>query len=373
MSQNSTIPVFGPREKFVHPPKKDGVAQYNYANPLFTYIGDWKNGKKDGHGKFMIGKNSYYEGDFVNGEITGNGIRVFPNGSEYEGEFVLGEFCGQGKYTDKVTGEVYVGEWNSNKRNGKGVLTFADGTTYSGNFAKHKRNGFGEYKNSEGDYYEGEWVDNKIQGKGKMIYNNGDVYEGDFLDGKKNGNGTISWASSGLSFSGEWKDDQCLYNPTSFIISELPPFTPGQPLNGISVKIEGGDGESGRKIQIQIEIGRIDPNAVQKKSFKPKKNEVVNTEPKFFVFNQETQETKLEITTEKGVASLPQINIPLDAEQNTYTLIVDDLSEQNPLPQALADFQFVPPAVAKDGSEKASAKNKPQQKRPPPKSVPRRK
>ena len=373
MSHNSSIPIYGPREKFVHPPKKDGLAQYNYANPLFTYIGDWKNGKKNGKGKLMIGKNSYYEGDFVNGEINGKGKRVFANGSEYEGDFVLGEFCGEGKYSDKTTGEVYVGHWDSNKRNGEGVLTFADGTTYEGSFVNHKRNGFGKYTSSSGDCYEGQWVDNKIEGKGKMAYSNGDVYEGDFVDGKKHGHGTITWKNSGLSFTGEWKDDDCLYNPTKFIISELPPFTPGQSLNDIFVRIEGGDGESGRKIQLQIEIGRIDPNAVQKKTAKPKKNEVINTEPKFFVFNTETQETKLTIVTEKGVALVPQINIPNDAEQNTYTLIIDDLSEQNPLPQAMKDFQFVPPTVAKEVTEKASAKTKQAQKRQPAKPAQRRK
>ena len=371
MTEN--IAKYGPREKFVHPPKSDGVAQYNYANPLFTYVGEWKDGKKEGKGKFMIGKNSYYEGEFVHGEITGKGKRVFSNGSVYEGDFKLGEFCGKGKYIDKITNEVYEGDWEDNKRNGEGVLSLPDGTTYSGSFVNHKRNGFGKYTSSSGNQYEGQWVDNKIEGKGKMVYANGDMYEGEFVDGKKQGVGTIVWVDSGLSVTGEWKDDKCIYNPTGFVISELPPFTPGQPLHNINVCIEGGNGESGRVIKVQIEIGRIDPNAVTKKAAKPKKNEVVEKEPKYFVLNKETQETMLKVTTKNGVATIPQIEIPLETEQNTYTLIVDDMSEKNPLPQAIADFTFVAPAVAKEVSEKVSAKAKPPPKKQVSKTNARRK
>lgn len=368
-----SIAKYGPREKFVHPPKKDGVAQYNYANPLFTYIGEWKDGKKEGKGKFMVGKNSYYEGEFLHGEITGKGKRVFPNGSVYEGEFKLGEFCGNGKYIDKITNEVYEGGWKDNKRNGEGVLSLPDGTTYSGSFVNHKRNGFGKYTSSSGNTYEGQWIDNMIQGKGKMIYANGDVYEGEFVDGKKQGQGTIVWADSGLSVSSEWKDDKCVYNPTNFVISELPPFTPGQPLHNITVSIEGGKGECGRVIKVQIEIGRIDPNAVTKKASKPKKNEVVDKEPKYFVLNKETQETSLKITTQNGVALIPQIEVPLETEQNTYTLIIDDMSEKAPLPQAISDFTFVAAVVAKETPEKPSVKAKAPAKRQAPKSFPRRK
>ncbi|EAY15956.1 hypothetical protein TVAG_262060 [Trichomonas vaginalis G3] len=349
-------PKYGPREKFVHPPNKDGIAQYNYANPLFSYIGDWKNGKKDGHGKFFIGKNSYYEGDFRDGEMTGNGKRVFPNGSVYEGEFIRGEFCGKGKYTDAASGEVYVGDWKDNKRTGEGVLTLPNGTEYSGHFERHKRNGFGKYTNSNGEKYEGEWVDNRIEGKGKMVYANGDVYEGDFVNGLKQGQGTMIWASSGLSVIGEWKDDKCLYNPTGLTISELPPFTPGTILQNITINITGGDGESGRVLSFMIEIGRIDPNAPQKKQPKPKKNETISTEPKYFVIDPNTGETTMNITTEKGIATIPPLTIPQDAEQSTYTLIVNDMSEKDPLPQAIADFNFVPPAAAV--SEKTSAKGK---------------
>ena len=64
----------------------------------------------------------------------------------------------------------------------------------------------------------------------------------------------------------------------------------------------------------------------------------------------------MNITTEKGIATIPPLTIPQDAEQSTYTLIVNDMSEKDPLPQAIADFNFVPPAAAV--SEKTSAKGK---------------
>ena len=104
------LPVHGPNTNLVFPPKKDGPAIYQYQNPYFVYSGDWKNGKKEGHGKFYIGPNSYYEGDFSNGEITGFGTRYYENGNLYVGEFKKGEFDGRGTFTDNISGEQYEGD-----------------------------------------------------------------------------------------------------------------------------------------------------------------------------------------------------------------------------------------------------------------------
>lgn len=366
MEAELKVPVHGPRENFTFPPEKDGIAQYNYPNTLFTYIGEWKNGRKMGKGKFFIGKNSYYEGDFLDGEITGNGIRIFSNGSKYEGQFLNGEFNGRGIYINNTNGEVYEGEWKDNRRCGEGKLTYSDGTVYVGSFLNHKRHGFGRYTDSQNNKYEGEWFENSITGRGTMEYGNGDWYSGEFLNGKKHGRGKVIWAlKKNLSFNGEWKNDNCLYSPQDITILDLPFLTPGSCLEDVTVKINGGEGESGRPLKIMIEIGRIDPNLSTKKAAKHKKSDIINLEPKFMVLNSETQETSLLITTESGLGVVPPIQVPADTEQNTYTLIVTDESEENPLPQAMADFTFT--LLATSESDKQSAKGKAPQK----KSIPK--
>ena len=372
-SRNDTIPIvtepppkfFGPKDlphhgphcQFVFPPNKDGMAIYEYPNSYFKYIGEWKDGKKHGKGKLFIGKDSYYEGDFDQGEISGSGERYYAHGNHYKGSFLKGEFNGKGTFTNAVNGEVYVGDFVDNRRQGQGVLTYGDGTKYVGSFLNHKRDGNGEYTDISGNHYKGEWKENRIEGKGCMEYANGDIYDGYFLDGKKAGKGTIKWAATGLQFTGDWSNDVCDYKPASITISDLPPITPGTTLNNIVVSIVGGDGECGRRLKVQIEYGKVDPNASLKKTAKTKKQEPVEHIPKYLVLNYETNEAFLELTVQNGSAMVPPIPIPIDAEQSTYTMIVDDLSEENPLPQATVDFQFVASATAVV-TEKTSAKGK---------------
>ena len=55
-----------------------------------------------------------------------------------------------------ATGEVYEGEWKSDKREGKGINIW-----------------------TTGEVYEGEWKSGKREGKGRNKWTNGDVYEGE--------------------------------------------------------------------------------------------------------------------------------------------------------------------------------------------------
>lgn len=44
----------------------------------------------------------------------------------------------------------------------------------------------------------------KIEGKGKLTFADGSVYEGDFSDGKMHGKGRYQWANTGHWFEGEY-------------------------------------------------------------------------------------------------------------------------------------------------------------------------
>ncbi|OHT17682.1 hypothetical protein TRFO_00986 [Tritrichomonas foetus] len=341
MSDAPKLPCHGPRCNFVFPPTKDGEAIYEYQNTYFTYTGEWKNGKKDGNGRFQIGPNSYYEGEFKDGEITGIGARYFENGNHYFGDFVKGEFNGRGSFIDEVNGEEYEGEWKDNRRHGEGKLTYSDGSQYVGHFLNHKRNGQGEYKDIEGNQYTGEWKNNMIEGEGQMTFSNDDVYIGEFKNGQRHGWGTMKWADTGISFTGEWVDDECEYQPSEIVIPNMPPIIPGATLNNTKIFIEGGKGETGRVLRASIEVGQSHAGGTSKSKTKLKKTENISLEPKLLVVNPLTNQTYIDLVVNNGMAILQDVIIPPDAEQTTYTLHVVDQSEIDPLPPVSATFTWM--------------------------------
>ena len=58
-------------------------------------------------------------------------------------------------------GVKYVGQWDSDKMNGKGRMEFPSGTTYEGEFVNNMFHGQGIYRWPNGSFYEGEFLENK--------------------------------------------------------------------------------------------------------------------------------------------------------------------------------------------------------------------
>ena len=54
---------------------------------------------------------------------------TFQNGDKYVGEFKNGNRNGQGTYTFS-NGDIYVGEWKDGKQNGQGTYTYSNGDKY---------------------------------------------------------------------------------------------------------------------------------------------------------------------------------------------------------------------------------------------------
>lgn len=76
----------------------------------------------------------------------------------------------------------YEGSFKAGKREGQGVITWADGTCYSGLWKNDQRIE-GEMKMQNGNYYRGAFKDDKIHGYGKMLIVSGIIFEGDFVNG----------------------------------------------------------------------------------------------------------------------------------------------------------------------------------------------
>ena len=147
------------------------------------YKGDCNNGVPNGHGIVNYHKGDRFEGEFSNGKRNGQGKLVWANGGRYEGDFLNDERTGRGTYV-WADGDQYEGEWFNGAITGKGKLIWANG-----------------------GQYEGDFLNDEITGKGKKVWANGDRYEGDFLNGKRNGKGSYWNASTGVIYTGEWRDD----------------------------------------------------------------------------------------------------------------------------------------------------------------------
>lgn len=85
-------------------------------------------------------------------------------------------------------------------------MVYPDGSYYVGTFTNEKRNGEGKLYDSDGKLvYSGEWQDDKKHGKGILELNN-ETYEGDFHRDKRDGRGTIRYPD-GTRFDGDFKKD----------------------------------------------------------------------------------------------------------------------------------------------------------------------
>lgn len=101
----------------------------------FTWDGSVKNGKANGFGiatKYKNGQfESKYEGTYKNGIREGNGKFTHANGSVQIGHFVDGQLIGQGKMTTE-NGHTYDGCFINYKMHGHGTIKYANGASFVG-------------------------------------------------------------------------------------------------------------------------------------------------------------------------------------------------------------------------------------------------
>ena len=149
----------------------------------YVLIGMWKNDKFSGWGRESRCNGDVFEGRFENGLINGKGIFLDSKKNRYIGDFKNMKRWGKGKWiTNKI---IYEGEFYNNKIHGKGKIKFLkSGIQYIGTFQNDQIDGYGIFKWINGDKYEGEVKNGKMHGKGKYQYNNGKVLEGNFTNGQ---------------------------------------------------------------------------------------------------------------------------------------------------------------------------------------------
>ena len=134
------------------------------------YIGEIKNGLKDGKGILYYNKDDEkkrkkYEGEYKNGKREGKGIMYWNNGDRYEGEYKNGKKEGKRIYYQN-NGNRYEGEYKNGKRERKGIMYWNNGDRYEGEFKNDEREGKGIMYYNNGKIEDGDWKDNKFQKKG---------------------------------------------------------------------------------------------------------------------------------------------------------------------------------------------------------------
>ena len=102
-------------------PSKDGKAhgigtatKYKNGSYESTYIGEYKNGIREGKGKFTHVDGSTKTGTFINGQLVGFGTMESENGDSYEGEFINYRMHGEGQ-ARWGNGSTFEGYWVSDE------------------------------------------------------------------------------------------------------------------------------------------------------------------------------------------------------------------------------------------------------------------
>jgi hypothetical protein len=136
-----------------------GVLQWFIdGKPVDHAEGEWRDGKRNGHGVYTTAKGNRYDGEWRDDMQNGFGVLTL------------------------VSGNRYAGEWRDGMKNGHGVYTWASGDRYDGEWRDDKRTGHGVYTRADGSRYDGEWRDGKPNGFG-TFYFNGNVFHGDWTNG----------------------------------------------------------------------------------------------------------------------------------------------------------------------------------------------
>lgn len=143
-----------------------------------------------------------YEGEWNDNKKHGKGKMNFANGHKYTGDWVDDMATGEGIFV-WTNGDQYEGEVKNGQRHGEGSYYFVNGNKYTGGWIEDKKSGYGTASLALGKY-EGEFKNDKMHGKGAFYFTNGDTYVGDWMDDKQEGEGIFKWAT-GDHYEGGFK------------------------------------------------------------------------------------------------------------------------------------------------------------------------
>lgn len=171
----------------------------------WRYQGEFRGGRREGHGLLIDGEGGVYEGSFLSDRFDGKGVLRTPI-LIYEGEFRLGMRHGAGKL-QFIGGGIYTGQFYRNSYHGEGEMRYKRGGFYRGSWRMSRRHGVGRRLWVSGAEYEGEWKEDCMNGRGVYRSAAGDTYVGELMDDHFHGDGTLQLAH-GDRFTGQFQRGQ---------------------------------------------------------------------------------------------------------------------------------------------------------------------
>ncbi|KAH8948121.1 hypothetical protein BDL97_11G079700 [Sphagnum fallax] len=113
---------------------------------------------------------------------------------------------------------LYKGRCQAGQPEGKGRLTYADGSFYEGQWKQGNRHGTGAFYYANGDMYQGSWRNNVMHGQGWLYFHTGDRLHAHYVNGVANGEARY-YSVDGNVFFGRlrdnWRHGECLYIESS--------------------------------------------------------------------------------------------------------------------------------------------------------------
>ena len=145
-----------------------------------------------------------FAGQMNKGIREGRGFLSYADGSLYEGYFERDttNICGRVIFDN---GDVFEGEISDRNMNGNGIYyNNSAGSKYTGQFKDDMPHGKGKEEWEDGTFYEGGFSEGSKHGKGLFRTKEGSIYEGEFKKGAFSGKGTFTTANK-TKIKGTWK------------------------------------------------------------------------------------------------------------------------------------------------------------------------
>ena len=157
-----------------------GTTEVNYSWGSGIYEGNLKESVPDGHGQIRYYDGKVFVGEFKDGVANGTGTFTNEQGTKlFEGMYVNGQRKnGYGIETGKTPDGLswkYEGEYQNWTWNGKGTISWSNGSKYVGDWKDGNRTGngietFNEKRKGYGYKYEGGFLNGKFHGSGTWYY-----------------------------------------------------------------------------------------------------------------------------------------------------------------------------------------------------------
>ncbi|OWR55777.1 hypothetical protein KGM_212090 [Danaus plexippus plexippus] len=181
-----------------------------------------KSAKNGVHHAVFTSRFDKYVGDWNNDLKQGKGLFLTVTGKLYEGDWLNGFRHGFGSLSNKQANGTfrleYRGDWVRGKPEGIGWWYYQNGDVYFGFWKKGYRHGYGKMFYANGTFYVGYWQKNKKEGLGMFVQVNGNRYEGHWSGDLKHGLGRFYHMHTGQVQEGCWVQDTCVRSKISDII-----------------------------------------------------------------------------------------------------------------------------------------------------------